>query len=130
MLDRYSGERQIRESPAHAIDESTALPCEYAKYKNPSGFFAVTHDVLIEKPGFKERAVAEHDDASHAATTAASPPRKPLTPAAQRALAEAEARRQAAAADAQPRPKEYQGPKGPEPTRYGDWENKGIASDF
>ena len=86
------------------------------------------HDVLMEKPGFKERAVAEHDDASHAATTAASPP--PLTPAAQRALAEAEARRQAAAADAQPRPKEYQGPKGPEPTRYGDWENKGIASDF
>ncbi|MBV8917734.1 DUF1674 domain-containing protein, partial [Bradyrhizobium sp.] len=26
--------------------------------------------------------------------------------------------------------REYQGPKGPEPTRYGDWENKGIASDF
>ena len=26
--------------------------------------------------------------------------------------------------------KEFQGPKGPEPTRYGDWENKGIASDF
>jgi hypothetical protein len=23
-----------------------------------------------------------------------------------------------------------QGPKGPEPTRYGDWESKGIASDF
>lgn len=22
------------------------------------------------------------------------------------------------------------GPKGPEPTRYGDWERKGIASDF
>lgn len=56
--------------------------------------------------------------------------RKPLTPAAQRALAEAEARRQAAAGDGKPRPKEYQGPKGPEPTRYGDWENKGIASDF
>ena len=56
--------------------------------------------------------------------------RKPLTPAAQRALAEAEARRQAAAADATPRPKEYHGRKGPEPTRYGDWENKGIASDF
>ena len=54
---------------------------------------------------------------------------KPLTPAAQRALAEAEARRQAAA-NAKPLPKEFQGPKGPEPTRYGDWENKGIASDF
>jgi hypothetical protein len=26
--------------------------------------------------------------------------------------------------------KELHGPKGPEPTRYGDWENKGIASDF
>jgi hypothetical protein len=55
--------------------------------------------------------------------------RKPLPPAAQRALAEAEARRQAAA-NAKPMPKEFQGPKGPEPTRYGDWENKGIASDF
>ncbi|QQO14934.1 DUF1674 domain-containing protein [Bradyrhizobium diazoefficiens] len=56
------------------------------------------------------------------------PDRKQLTPAAQRALAEAEARRQAAKAEA--RPKELQGPKGPEPTRYGDWETKGIASDF
>ncbi len=57
--------------------------------------------------------------------------RKPLSPAAQRALAEAEARRKAAAeANAQPTAKELQGPKGPEPTRYGDWENKGIASDF
>ena len=60
--------------------------------------------------------------------------RKPLPPAAQRALAEAEARRQAAAAhakdDAKAAPKELQGPKGPEPTRYGDWERKGIASDF
>ncbi|MGY4381196.1 hypothetical protein ACVWZ3_008835 [Bradyrhizobium sp. i1.3.6] len=50
--------------------------------------------------------------------------------AAQRALAEAEARRQAAAAHAAAAPKELQGPKGPEPTRYGDWERKGIASDF
>jgi hypothetical protein len=51
-------------------------------------------------------------------------------PAAQRALAEAEARRKAADAGARPMAKEFQGPKGPEPTRYGDWENKGIASDF
>jgi hypothetical protein len=55
---------------------------------------------------------------------------KQLTPAAKRALAEAEARRQAAEANAKPAPKELQGPKGPEPTRYGDWEIKGIASDF
>jgi hypothetical protein len=58
------------------------------------------------------------------------PARKPLTPAAERALAEAEARRQAAATNPKPAAKEYHGPKGPDPTRYGDWENKGIASDF
>jgi hypothetical protein len=71
-------------------------------------------------------------------TDVASPPvpaaseaaRKPLSPAAKRALAEAEARRQATDANRHPMAKELQGPKGPEPTRYGDWENKGIASDF
>ena len=56
--------------------------------------------------------------------------RKKLTPAAERALAEAEARRKAAAASATPHQKEFQGPKGLEPTRYGDWEHNGIASDF
>jgi hypothetical protein len=69
-------------------------------------------------------------DPSPAAGTVSVPERKPLTPAAQRALAEAEARRRAAAANTEPAAKEVQGPKGPEPTRYGDWENKGIASDF
>jgi hypothetical protein len=65
------------------------------------------------------------------ALPSAAPERKPLTPAARRALAEAEARRQAAEANAGPAAaKEFQGPKGPEPTRYGDWETKGIASDF
>lgn len=60
-----------------------------------------------------------------------APDRKVLSPAAQRALAEAEARRQAQSKDdAKAAPKELQGPKGPEPTRYGDWERKGIASDF
>jgi hypothetical protein len=70
------------------------------------------------------------DDPSTHEAAAAVPERKPLTPAAQRALAEAEARRKAAEADAKPLAKEFQGPKGPEPTRYGDWETKGIASDF
>ncbi len=28
------------------------------------------------------------------------------------------------------KPRELGGPKGPEPTRYGDWERKGIVSDF
>lgn len=56
--------------------------------------------------------------------------KRPLPPAAQRALAEAEARRAAARAEEAARPKEFQGPKGPEPTRFGDWEKNGIASDF
>jgi hypothetical protein len=59
--------------------------------------------------------------------------RKPLSPAAQRALAEAEERsRLAEATSAQPSPKakEIGGREGPEPTRYGDWEVKGIISDF
>jgi hypothetical protein len=29
-----------------------------------------------------------------------------------------------------PMPKEIGGPKGPEPTRYGDWEQKGRCTDF
>lgn len=48
--------------------------------------------------------------------------------AAARASAEAEARR--AAKSKQELPPELGGPKGPEPTRYGDWEKKGIVSDF
>lgn len=32
--------------------------------------------------------------------------------------------------DTAPRPKEYGGPKGPEPTRYGDWEKGGRCIDF
>ena len=53
---------------------------------------------------------------------------KPLTPAARRALEEAQARRDAAEAKA--RAPEQGGPKGLEPTRFGDWERKGIAVDF
>ena len=59
----------------------------------------------------------------HAATD------KPLSPAALRALEEAAARRAAAAADAE-KARELGGPPGPEPTRYGDWERKGVAVDF
>ena len=53
---------------------------------------------------------------------------KVLSDAAKRALAEAEERRRAQAAEE--RPKELGGRAGPDPVRHGDWENKGIASDF
>ena len=51
-----------------------------------------------------------------------------LAEAAARANAEAAERR----AKEQPaeKPAELGGPKGPEPTRYGDWERKGVLSDF
>jgi hypothetical protein len=55
-------------------------------------------------------------------------PLRPLSPAAERALAEAEARRQAQKKAEQPR--EIGGRNGPDPVRYGDWEKNGIASDF
>lgn len=55
-------------------------------------------------------------------------PDKRLTPVARRALEEAAARRAAAGEDA--RPAEAGGPAWPEPTRYGDWERKGVAVDF
>ncbi|WP_394764491.1 DUF1674 domain-containing protein [Phenylobacterium sp.] len=56
-------------------------------------------------------------------------PDKPLTPAARRALEEA-AQRHAAEAEAAAKAAEQGGPKGLEPTRFGDWERKGIAVDF
>jgi hypothetical protein len=52
---------------------------------------------------------------------------RPLSDAAKRALAEAQARRLTANA---PLPPEVDGRGGLEPVRYGDWEIKGLASDF
>lgn len=55
-------------------------------------------------------------------------PRKPLSPAARRALAEADERRRSQ----QPvdLPEEHGGRGGAEPSRFGDWEIKGRAIDF
>jgi hypothetical protein len=53
---------------------------------------------------------------------------RPLSDAARRALLEAAERR--AAADEAELATEHGGPRGPEPTRYGDWEKKGLAVDF
>ncbi len=55
-------------------------------------------------------------------------PGKHLDAQAKRALAEAAARRTQTALEA--RDDEINGPSGPEPTRYGDWERKGVAYDF
>lgn len=57
-------------------------------------------------------------------------PQKPLSPAASRALAEAKARREAYREKEAALPKEIGGRGGKEPGRYGDWEIKGLTSDF
>jgi hypothetical protein len=131
---------------AAAAGGRTRLTREYAKYKYRLQDFTVrmwcayeglqrTHkfrrskSLKFESPRLESTEMT--DDPSPAGVPASVPERKPLTPAATRALAEAEARRQAAGAHPHPpAAREFQGPKGPEPTRYGDWENKGIASDF
>lgn len=94
--------------------------------------------------------VGERTAAGGAALVAATPRlERRLSPAAERALVEAEERRRMAraaagaagdagvsgagaevAGDGAGGAREIGGRKGPEPTRYGDWEVKGIATDF
>jgi hypothetical protein len=57
-------------------------------------------------------------------------PRPKLSPAAERALAEAQARRVQASNQATQNKTENPPRVRPDPTRYGDWEVKGLASDF
>lgn len=71
---------------------------------------------------------AENDNKPDAAASGDQPPRKPLSPAAKRALAEAESRRQAEQQAAMP--PEVGGRGGADPSRFGDWEIKGRAIDF
>lgn len=54
--------------------------------------------------------------------------KKELSPVALRALKEAEERKQLEREAKNP--KELGGREGPDPVRFGDWENKGIISDF
>jgi hypothetical protein len=64
------------------------------------------------------------------ADSAAPSAEKQLSPAARRALAEAAARRARIDAQAAALPPEKGGRGGLEPVRYGDWEIKGLTSDF
>jgi hypothetical protein len=64
------------------------------------------------------------------APTATDSASRDLPAAARRALAEAEARRQVYREKEAALPKEHGGRGGKEPGRYGDWEVKGLTSDF
>ena len=75
-----------------------------------------SHAEEAPKPVFNE-------DVPHAT------PERPLSDIARRALLEAAERRAIEFGKAEA-PVEHGGPRGPEPTRFGDWEKKGIAVDF
>jgi hypothetical protein len=73
--------------------------------------------------------IADNDNSESTEDGATSPvPRKPLSPAAKRALAEAEERRRNQAQAELPL--EIGGRGGAEPSRFGDWEINGRAIDF
>lgn len=74
---------------------------------------------------------ADNDNARNREETVSAPiaDHKPLSPAAQRALQEAEERRQAAS-QATNMPEEFGGRGGADPARFGDWEINGRAIDF
>jgi hypothetical protein len=86
-----------------------------------SGHSDDTGRATDRSPGLPEPTGASKDSAAGA---------KKLSPAAARALAEAEARRAAIDRKTTDRPFELPTREGPDPARYGDWEKKGIASDF
>jgi hypothetical protein len=67
------------------------------------------------------------DDVSRKDDTRAG---KPLPAAARRALAEAAERRKQYERREAAMPREFGGRGGKDPGRYGDWEVRGIASDF
>lgn len=71
---------------------------------------------------------AENDNNPKSVPEKSSETPKSLSPAARRALEEAEARRAAEAAAALPT--EYGGRGGADPSRFGDWEINGRAIDF
>jgi len=71
----------------------------------------------------------KNEDTASSKPTQPDVPNKELSDVAKRALAEAEARRNASE-NSDEKPREYNGPKGEEPTRFGDWERKGITYDF
>lgn len=70
------------------------------------------------------------NDGSSKPDDVAAPVHRKLSPAAVRALAEAEARRAGYNEREAAMPKEIGGRGGHEPGRYGDWEIKGLTSDF
>jgi hypothetical protein len=88
----------------------------------------------IFNSGPKGRDVGQSMDETQEADNLGAEPadetREALTPAAKRALAEAEERRKHREAEEKAAPREIGGRGGEDPARFGDWEVKGLAVDF
>ena len=83
---------------------------------------------------FKAHTPAPAKTARRASTAPETPPRR-IDPAELEAAAKAKAeesprKKPPGERPHSERPREIGGPEGPEPTRYGDWERKGICVDF
>lgn len=92
----------------------------------------ISGDVLLNLQTWRyfEETTMTNDATEPLPDTSEAPgqPKKQLTPEAQRALVEAEVRRQEARKTKAA--KEIGGREGPDPVRFGDWEIGGIVSDF
>ncbi len=59
-----------------------------------------------------------------------TPPQRPATPSPSAVAAQPPQTTMPPKTTKPPKPEETGGPSGPEPTRYGDWERRGICVDF
>jgi hypothetical protein len=66
---------------------------------------------------------------SSSMTAAENPTPEPTKPA-ESAVSDAASASKASPVGMAKKPREIGGPKGPEPTRYGDWEHNGRCTDF
>lgn len=91
----------------------------------------MTLEFKSHRPGKAEPAAKTPQTPARSAPAARNEPAGKEAAARQRAASHAEqALKDAEAAKQVRREKEIGGPEGPEPTRYGDWERKGICYDF
>jgi hypothetical protein len=94
----------------------------------PPIMWSIQPDFSINLAVMRNMQSADNDNTEVALEDGNDAIAKPLTPAAQRALREAEERRQAVGKAKMP--EEYGGRGGADPARFGDWEINGRAIDF
>jgi len=127
-------ETSKKEPPAAESPEGRTSNGKHLDERQPDGFINTMTTIDPPNGSAGVEILAGTANTGLAPVELAPVERKPLTEAAHRALAEAEARRAArtaarVASEAAPS-KEIKGRGGLDPARYGDWEVKGIASDF